>query len=74
MQIYQVIYEDSDGVVSQQVVTESSEESVYETWENERSGEDAIVDVIEHGTFRTHESFQEVKEQLLNAGVPEKYL
>lgn len=73
MYIYEVVYKSSDGAVDHQVVTESSEEQVKDNWSEHREGNDEIIDIQEHGRFRTNDSFQEVKADILDRGVPEKY-
>lgn len=72
MYIYEVVYRTTDGAVDHQVVTDDSEESVRESWD-ERDGDDEIVAVDRHGRYRTNDIFEEIKADILDRGVPDEH-
>lgn len=73
MYIYEVVYRTADSEIDHQVVTDETEESVRESWETQREGDDEIVSVDRHGRFRTNDIFEEIKADIIERGVPDEY-
>lgn len=72
MYIYEIVFDSSNGL-DHTVVTADDEDDAEAHWDEYSDEGDELVEIESHGEFRNHDSFEEIRVEIQNRGVPDEY-
>lgn len=72
MFIYELVFDGENGL-DHTVVTADDEDDAESHWEEYGDDGAELLGIEEHGEFRTHDSFEEIRVDIMERGVPDEY-